>query len=438
MPTLHLTDAAIRRLKAPDSGRIEYWDTQTKGLGLRIGASGNRSWVMLLRVLKGGRWVQQRLTLGRYPGVTLAQAREKARAALALAGEGENPGATVRAERQAKVEASRHTFAAVRDDFLLKYRGRGNRRPAPRTLAEMQRVLSSDLFADWGEKPVVKIERRDVLDVLDVLLDRGVEVMANRTLAYLSTLFGWSVERGILVSNPAAGIKKPGHESSRERVLSTDELVAIWHATEPTQAHKGDLFALIVRVLMLTGQRRDEVGGMRWSELDLDAALWTLPAARSKNHREHLIPLSTPVLAILAARRTEQRAMRMDTDLVFTSGIRRADAPDQTPAPFSGWSRSKARLDGRAQLAEPWTLHDLRRTFVTRLGEDLRIQPHVVEALVNHVSGVRSGVAGVYNRALYLDERRAALDAWARYLGQLIDPDSSASSNVIPLPGLTG
>lgn len=436
MPTLHLTDAAIRRLKPPDSGRLEYWDTQTRGLGLRIGAAGNRSWVMLLRILRNGRWVQQRLTLGRYPGLTLAQAREKARAALALAGEGENPGAAVRAERQAKVEASRHTFAAVRDDFLLKYRGRGNRRPAPRTLAEMQRVLSSDLFADWGEKPLVKIERRDVLDVLDVLLDRGVEVMANRTLAYLSMLFGWSVERGILTANPAAGIKKPGHEASRERVLSASELVAIWHASEPT--HTGDLFGPIVRVLLLTGQRRDEVGGLRWSEVDIDGALWTLPAARAKNHREHLIPLAAPVLAILAERRAEQRAMRMETDLVFTSGIRRAEAPDQTPAPFSGWSRSKARLDGRAQLAEPWTLHDLRRTCVTRLGEDLRIPPHIVEALVNHVSGARSGVAGTYNRALYLDERRAALEAWARYLGQLIDPDSSASSNVIPLPGLTG
>ncbi|MCK7578242.1 MAG: hypothetical protein MZV65_22560 [Chromatiales bacterium] len=165
----------------------------------------------------------------------------EARTALALAGESENPGATVRAERQAKVEASRHTFAAVRDDFLLKYRGQGNRRPAPRTLGEMQRVLSSELFADWNDRPLVKIERRDVLDVLDVLLGRGVEVMANRTLAYLSMLFGWSVERGILTANPAAGIKKPGHEASRERVLSASELeIAIWHASAPT--HTGDLF----------------------------------------------------------------------------------------------------------------------------------------------------------------------------------------------------
>ncbi|MTW23231.1 tyrosine-type recombinase/integrase [Allochromatium palmeri] len=381
MPTLHLTDAAIRRLRPPESGRVEYWDTQTKALGLRVGASGQRSWVMILRVLKGGRWVQQRLTLGRYPAVTLAQAREKARAALALAGEGENPGAVVRAERQAKAEASRHTFAAVREDFLLKYRGRGNRRPAPRTLAELSRVLSSDLFADWGEKPLVKIERRDVLDVLDVLLERGVEVAANRTLSYLHMLFGWSVERGILTANPAAGIKKPGHEASRERVLSASELVAIWHASEPT--HTGDLFGPIVRVLLLTGQRRDEVGGMRWSEVDIDGALWTLPAARAKNHREHLIPLSAPVLAILAERRVEQRAMRMETNLVFTSGLRRADAPDQSPAPFSGWSRSKGRLDARAQLDTPWTLHDLRRTAATRLGEDLRVPPHVVESVLN-------------------------------------------------------
>lgn len=414
MPTLQLTDAAVQRLKPPtDADRIEYWDTKTSGLGLRVSAAGGRSWVMILRVLKDGRWIQQRLTLGRYPGVSLAQAREKAREARALAQQGDNPGHALREKKAAKVEASRHTFAAVRDEFLTKYRGRNNRRPADSTLAELRRVLGSELFAPWRDQPLEKVTRRDVLDVLDSLMARGAEVMANRTLAYLHMLFGWSVERGILTTSPTEGIKRPGTEQSRARVLTNDELRAIWQATAPTQANKGDLFACIVKVLMLTGQRRDEVAGMRWSEIDIPSALWTLPEGdRTKNHREHLVPLSAPVLAILQERHAEQQAMRLRTGFVFTTGIAQ---PGKAPGPFSGWSRSKARLDARAGIA-PWTLHDLRRTLVTRMAEDLRTPPHIIEAIVNHVSGARSGVAGVYNRALYLDERRDALAAWAEHV----------------------
>jgi len=410
MPSIQLTDAAVKRLKTPAEGRVEYWDTRTPGFGLRISSTGVRSWVMILRILKDGRWIQQRLSFGRYPGVTLAEARAKAVEAKGQAERFEDPGAEARAAKRAVIEATRYTFAAVRGEFLVKYRGRGNRRPAKRTLAEVKRVLESDLFADWSDRPLSKITRRDVLDVLDVLLERGAEVMANRTLAYLSMLFGWALHREIIESDPTDSIKKPGVEQSRERVLTLDEMRAIWQATEPTETRKGDLFDSIVKVLMLTGQRRDEVAGMRWAEVDLDGATWTLPADRTKNHREHLIPLSTPVVEILKARQAEQAVMGMTTEFVFTSF---------GPRPFAGWSKSKRRLDAQAGIA-PWTLHDLRRTLATRMAEDLRILPHVVEATINHVSGVRSGVAGTYNRALYLDERRAAMDAWAGYVLQVV------------------
>lgn len=174
---------------------------------------------------------------------------------------------------------------------------------------------------------------------------------------------------------------------------------------------------------MLTGQRRNEVAGMAWSEIDLPGALWSLPPERCKNGRPHLVPLSAPVFALLEEREAEQEAIKLKdaegnpTPLVFTSNGK---------TPFSGWSRSKRRLDQRVAEAfaaakpgadpVPWTLHDLRRTLVTRMSEDRRIQPHVVEAVVNHVSGTRAGVAGVYNRALYMDERRSALHAWGRYV----------------------
>jgi integrase len=226
-------------------------------------------------------------------------------------------------------------------------------------------------------------------------------------------LFGWARKRKLIEVDPTADVDKPGAETSRERVLGLDELRAIWAATAATQNNKGDLFAGIVKVLALTGQRRNEVAGMAWAEVELEAARWSLPAERCKNGRPHLVPLSAPVVDLLEERKAERKTMGLKdkdgnpTPLVFTS---------KGETPFSGWSRSKRRLDARAGLAQPWTLHDLRRTLVTRMSEDLRIKPHVVEAVVNHASGTRAGVAGVYNRAIYLDERRSALDAWGRYV----------------------
>ena len=417
---LQMTDAAVKKLKATaDAPRCEYWDTTTKGLGLRVSRTGARSWVMIVRSLKAGEWTQQRVTLGTYPALSLADARKAAVEARTRAEQGQDPADGTKTQRKALETASRNTFAAVRDEFLLKYRGRQQRRPAPRTLAEIKRVLGSDLFAAWNDRPFAEVTRRDVLNVLDVLVERGAEVMANRTLAYLGMLCAWAMDREIIKTDPTDNIKKPGAEQSRERVLSPVEMRAIWKATAPTQANHGDLFEGIIKVLMLTGQRRDEVAGMRWAEVDLDACTWTLPAGRTKNHREHVVPLSAPVLAILSSRKAEQGSMRMRTEFVFTSS---------GPRPFNGWSKSKARLDGRAEVAK-WTIHDLRRTLATRMAEDLRIPPHVIEASINHVSGSRGGVAGTYNRALYLDERKAALDAWAGYVLRLVG--DAETTNVV-------
>ena len=359
MPTLRLTDAAVKRLKTPaDADRAEYWDTVTQGLGLRVSASGARSWVMILRTLKAGTWKQQRVTLGRYPAIPLDDARQLAVEAKTRAEQGADP-ASIRRERRAELEKdSRNTFGAVVADFLAKYRTRQKRKPADRTMTELTRVLRSALFADWTDRPVTQITRRDIMDAADILVGQGHETAANRYLTYLKMLFGWAVERGILADDPTASVKKPGAETSRDRVLSAEELRAVWHATAPTQGDRGDLFGPIVKVLMMTGQRRNEVAGMRWAEVDVAAGMWTLPAGRAKNHREHLVPLAAPVLALLRDRHAEQAAMGLKTAFVFTSA---------GTVPFSGWSRSKTRLDTRANIA-PWTLHDLRRTLVTRMG----------------------------------------------------------------------
>jgi len=423
MATRKLTATFIDKAKPPaDKAREDYFDTILPAFGVRVGAR-SKTYFVMLRVLKEGEWKLTRVNLGRAGEIDLAKARDEARKAMERAEKGEAPAEVRKERREAQKVESRNTFERVRADFLAKYRTRSNRKPSARTLTELKRVLSSDLFKHWNEWPLAKISRREILDVQDALIARGHETAANRYLVYLRMLFGWAVDRGILAEDPTARIKKLGAEHSRERVLTLDELNAIWTATEPTQGNKGDLFEGIVKVLMLTGQRRTEVAGMCWSELDLDAKLWSLPGERCKNHRPHLVPLSAPAVYILEGRKAEQKAMEMKTALVFTS---------TGEAPFSGWSRSKARLDGRAKIA-PWTLHDLRRTLVTRLSEDLHIQPHIVEAVVNHVSGSKAGVAGTYNRALYLEERRTALDAWAAYVLRIVgETDTSNLVQLVP------
>lgn len=414
MAKRHLTAAFVKNAKpAPGAVQTDYFDTALPGFGLRVGKA-RKTWFCMARVLKAGAWKLARVTLGTTAELSLADARQAARDAIERAQQGKDP-TGARSERRADLEArSRDTFATVRARFLTQYVGRQQRRPAPRTLEEMRRALSSDVLASWEERPLADITERDILEALDTLTARGAATMANRTLAYLKLLFGWSRSRRIIATDPSADVAKPGAEVSRARVLSLDELRAIWLATDPA-----DLFGGIVRALLLTGQRKTEVSDMRWSEIDGET--WTLPPERTKNHRRHAVPLSAPVLAILEARRAEQSALGIKTPFVFaTSGKAPSDGTRSTPQPFAQWSRCKARLDARAALAEPWRLHDLRRSMVTHCADRLRIAPHVIEATVNHVSGSKAGVAGVYNRAEYLDERRAALGAWADFVLRIV------------------
>jgi integrase len=206
----------------------------------------------------------------------------------------------------------------------------------------------------------------------------------------------FGVATGLIERNILIGTKRPQPEQQRDRVLDEAELRAVWLASDPSSD-----YGAIIRLLLLTGQRREEVGGMRWPELDLDRARWTLPPERTKNRRPHHIPLSKQAVAILAARpRIEGR------EAVFG----RSDGKG-----FSGWSKCKQRLDADVALARPWVVHDLRRTVVTGMAE-IGVAPHVIEATVNHVSGHKGGVAGIYNRATLMPERKVALQRWADHL----------------------
>ncbi len=268
MPRKRFTVPFVENVSPPTGKPQEdYFDTVLPAFGLRVGRK-RKTYFVMVRALKNGAWTMTRTNLGTASELDLPTARRQAQEAMARAAQGLAPNA-VRAERKAaQIDESRNSFAAVVGEFLTKYRGRQNRKPAPRTMAEIKRVLESDLFTDWRARPMAQVTRRDVMDALDVLVERGAEVMANRTLAYLSMLFAWALNREIIAVDPTAGIKKPGVERSRERVLTLEEMRAIWRGTEPSQANHGDLFTGIVRILMLTGQRRDEVAGMRWSEID--------------------------------------------------------------------------------------------------------------------------------------------------------------------------
>jgi integrase len=263
------------------------------------------------------------------------------------------------------------------------------------------------------DRPITSINKRDVIALLDQVMDRGSPIMANRALAHVRRMLAWCVERGILEVSPAAGVKPPGEEVSRDRVLSDTEVAAIWTACDGL----GWPFGPIVQLLILTAQRRDEVACMAWDQLDVDAALWTLPREATKADRAHDVPLSDEALAIIAS------LPKCSGPLVFSRGGR----------PPSGFSRAKVRLDAASGVTD-WRFHDLRRTAATGLAK-MGHPPHVVSAILNHSPAATQGVTAIYQRHRYLDERRAALDVWARQVGRLI---GHQSDNVVTLQSISG
>jgi integrase len=264
-------------------------------------------------------------------------------------------------------------------------------------------------FAKLLEVPATALNRAAVVQVLDDLAKDGKAPMAGATARYGSALFSWAVKRGTIASNPFEGVPMAA-TARRDRVLSDDEIRAIWNATEGMGS-----FNAIVRSLLLTGQRREEVSGLTWGELDVGLSAWTLPAARSKNGKPHLIPLSAEMQTLLRA-----QPRFGGTDLVF---------PGERGV-FSGWSESKNRLDHRSGVTG-WTLNDLRRTMATGL-QKLGVRLEVTEAVLNHVSGSRAGIVGIYQRHTWSHEKRAALNAWGEHVAAIVEGRES-NGNVTPI-----
>lgn len=425
MPTL-LTDALVRNAKvpapAPDgrTAQVDLWDQGLPGFGLRLSSSGKKSWVVAVRL--PGSKNPTRMALGSYPAMSLAEARQKARDAKVAATQHQDPREAEKKEKAARVEASRNTFAVLVDEFLEKYVARKGLRAS--TARDYRQILQGDDVAAWSKRPLANISKRDVLGVLDRIALRGSPVQANHFLVYSRRFFGWCVEREIILVAPTDRLALPSPVVARDRALSPDEIREVWLAAEALESSdepqvRGDIFAGIFKLLLLTGQRREEVAGMRWEELrglSTPAAIWEIPGDRAKNHKPHLVPLSSAVAAIL-----NKMSRIVGSPFVFTTtGTSRV----------SGFGKAKFRLDvaittqrlkeGITDPMPSFVIHDLRRTVSTRMHENLGIAPHIVEAALNHISGHRAGVAGTYNRALYIDEKRRALEAWARYVEGLV------------------
>lgn len=432
-----LTDVMVRNARAPApdvNGRIvqqDVWDEAIPGFGLRLSSTGKKSWILGARFLKAGRRVFSRIVLGSYPAMTLSEARENARHAKLLASQNKDPRELIQKEKAARVDESRNTFSVVADEFLSKYVERKGLRPT--TKRDYRHTLKGRDVAGWSDRPITSIAKRDILDAMDRIVARGSPVAANHLLAYLRKFFDWCAERGIIQEVPTERLKPPAKVAKRDRVLSAEEIKEVWTAmsaleTSDEPKQRGDVFGRLFKILMLTGQRREEVADMRWDELhglEGHQATWELPGERTKNGRPHVVPLAPQAVAIL---RTVPRIGR--SAHVFTTDGK---------VHVSGFSKAKLRLDAaiakhrkKQRIPKPmaaFVVHDLRRTVSTRMHEDLGIAPHIVEVVLNHISGFRAGVAGTYNRALYLEEKRRALEQWAGYVDSLVAATRKGQGN---------
>jgi len=418
---MKLTAAAVERIKPLLTGRVEYFDATVPALGLRVSARGVKSWIYFGRV--AGK--QRRVTLGRWPSMTLADARKAAGGAAEAMREGHDLTAEKRAAAAQQAKPDRDLVENVIADWLERDQAKN------RSAAESARIMNKEVLPFWRGRHIWEITRRDAIEIIDRVVDRGSPTMARRLHAYLHRLFRWARGRGIVEANPMADLPKPGKETKRTRVLDDNELRVVWKAAEAI----GWPFGPLVRLLVLTGARRGEIGEARWREVDIDGAAIRLEGGRTKNGEPHTIPLSMPALAIIGALPRIASGEDAASDYVFTVTGK---------SPVSGWGRAKAILDakvdalrieaagGSAETVAPmpgWRFHDIRRTVATglqRLGHRLE----VIEAVLGHIGGSRSGIVGVYQRYGFDDEARAALEAWGAHVAQLT---GGTPARVIPL-----
>jgi integrase len=395
----NLTDRYLQTIKPPASGRLEIVDVAAPGLTVRVTPNGVKSWAIRYR-LKGSE--QRRVSFGTYPAVSLREARRRAREILGAAERGLDLVAQeIRAAEEARKTADRpDTMADLLGRYLTDYCRRNQRR-----WQLTERMFDSHVKPAIGKMRLVELRRADIVELLDNLEnEKGLRAQVNRVRSQVVAALNWAVEREWIEHNPAAVIKKRKIEAARERMLSRDELRAIWRAVDGLN----DPSRALVKMLILTGQRRDEIRCLQWAELDFDNRTWTLPAARNKGKRDHKLPLTATVASLL------DELPRLGPFVFTVSGAK----------PYAGAKRLKQILDRDTGITG-WVLHDIRRTVRSGLAE-LHIAEEVAERVLNHA---KKGLAKVYNRHAYVAEMRVALEAWEKQIAVIVG-DARDAANV--------
>jgi integrase len=403
---LKLTVKETAGLKLPP-GKDDHieWDDELSGFGIRLREGGSRHWVFQYKL--GSK--HRRITFGKFPALSVKKARERAAELHAKVRLGQDPAG---AKATARARAG-ETFEACAKKYLVWQR----KAVRPSTYKENERHLLKNLAPLHGLR-IDNIDKRTIAAQLTRFATEGGPVQANRTRASLSKFLNWCLREGLVEANQAA-LTNVNKEKKNDRVLLDAELVEICKALPRND------FGAIVKLLILTGQREREIADLHWSEVDFERGAITLPPPRTKNHREHTVPMSKAVTAIL-----KQQMRREGRDLVFGKG----------QGGFSGWSKAKSALDQaifaarreankKAKPMAPWIIHHLRRAVATGMAE-IGVQPHVIEAVLNHASGHKAGVVGIYNRASYETEKATALARWAEHIEAIVE---TRKSNVAPL-----
>jgi integrase len=429
MPRKTLTDRSLRAMKPRADGRpYDKMDSVVPGLGVRVLASGQRTFVLIARY--PGSTNPTRRALGGYGELTLEKARGKARDWLEMLRKGVDPHTEEERRRQSELRRQENSFAAVAEEFIKRHVSK------TRKAAIVERELRREFIDRWGARPITDITQHDVVAVLDEAVDRDAPYQAHNLLGHVRTLFNWAIARGVygIDRSPCDRLKATaviGKKLARKRILNDDEMRALWSATDAI----GYPFGPIFRLLLLTGQRKSEVSDARWSEFDLKGKLWTIPAERMKADAAHVVPLTAEAIEVLSALPRYTKGEHLFSTTFGEKAV-------------SGFSKAKIRLD-EAMLAdlrklvadrgenadrvklEPFVIHDIRRTV--RTGLSALPVPDLVRELV--IAHAKPGLHKVYDQHAYLDEKRKALELWAARLRSIVEP---APANVISLDALRG
>ena len=396
MPKLKFTARGIAAIKPPKAGQVDYWDASIPGFVLRITYAGRKTWCVVYRHESRKR----RLTLGTYPSLSLADARERAKDALQQSAHGNDPAADKQAKRKAE------TLGELAAEYIEKHAKKNKRSWRTDELA-----FKRDILPRWQHRKAASITRKEVVRLLDDIVERGAPIQANRVLEILRKAYNWAISRDIVIYNPCIGIERPVKERARDRVLTDDEIKAVWAAL----ADEDPVVAAAYKLRLLTAQRGQEVETMRIEDIDRESGWWTIPAERSKNERSHRVPLSAQTVKVLDELLAGDDRRE---GWVFYTALR--------DGPMTMLWRTKRNIAERAGVS--FVPHDLRRSAASKM-TGMGIPRLTVSKLLNHAE---AGITKVYDRHSYDPEKRQALEAWGARLMEIVT-GKIADENVVSL-----